>query len=147
MLQSPLPRDYPLHDGECGKHSAISPSRRLGHFHRSCGYLFPHTDPQGLPKISSFSDSGHHIPIPGTAVWPFSSILGILQDYDGDQMLVYVMGINLCQLLPGRLAHLFTISRPVLNICTSAQYLCHTMGLLIHNKKSELIPKQKLIFL
>ena len=85
MLQSPLPRDSPLHDGECGKHSTISPSRRLGHFHRSCGYLFPHTHPHRLPKMSSISDSGHYITIPGTVVWPFSSTLGILQDYDRDQ--------------------------------------------------------------
>ena len=28
-------RDSPLHDGECRKHSAISPSISLGHFHRS----------------------------------------------------------------------------------------------------------------
>ena len=35
VLQSPLPRDSPLHDGECGKHSGISPSRHLGLFHRS----------------------------------------------------------------------------------------------------------------
>ena len=81
------------------KHLAISPSRRLGHFHRSYGYLFPHIHPQRLMKMSSISDSGHHIRIPGTAVWPFSSTLSILQDYDRDQMLVHVMGINLCQYL------------------------------------------------
>ena len=80
-----LPRDSSLHDGECGKHSAISPSRRLGHFHRSCGCLFPYTLPQRLPTTSSISDSGQNVPIPGTAVWPFSSILGIHQDYDRDQ--------------------------------------------------------------
>ena len=85
VLKSPLPRDSPLHDGECGNHSPISPLRRLGHFHRSCGYLFPHTHPQRLPKMSSISDSGHHIPIPGTAVWSFSSTLGINQDFDRDQ--------------------------------------------------------------
>ena len=84
VLQSPLPRDSPLHDGECGKHSAISPSRRLGHLNRFCGYLFPHTHPQRLPKVSSISDSGHHIPIPGIAVWHFSSTLGIHQDCDRD---------------------------------------------------------------
>ena len=80
-----LPRDSSLHDGECGKHSAISPSRRLGHFHRSCGCLFAYTLPQRLPKTSSISDSGQNVPIPDTAVWPFSSILGIHQDYDRDQ--------------------------------------------------------------
>ena len=42
-------------ESEGGKHSAISPSRRLGHFHRSCGYLFPHTHPQRLP----YTNSGH----------------------------------------------------------------------------------------
>ena len=41
--------------------------------------------------MSSFSDSGHHIPIPVTAVWSFSSTLGILLDYDRDEMLVHVM--------------------------------------------------------
>ena len=45
-----------------------------------------------------------------------------------------------------RLAHLFTISQPVpprLQVLN----LCHTIGVLIHNKKSELIPKQKFLFL
>ena len=94
VLQSPLPRDSPLHDGECGsrKHSAISPSRHLCHLHRSCGYPFPHTHPQRLQRMSSISDSGHHIPIPVTAVWPFASTLGIHQVYDRDQMLVHLMG-------------------------------------------------------
>ena len=103
------------------KHLAISPSRRLGHLHRSCGYLFPHTHPQRLPKMSSISD---HIPIPVTAVWPFSSTLGIHQDdrnqnagtRDGHQSLS----------VPGLLAHLFTISRPVPpRHYTSAQSLPH----------------------
>ena len=75
--------------------------------------------PGSLPSIlwipiSTYpsTDSGHYIPIPGTAVWPFSSTLGILQDYDRDQMLV--------------LAHLFTSSRPVRpRHCTSAQSLPH----------------------
>ena len=99
VLESPLPRDSSLHGGECGKHSAISPSRRRGHFHRSCGYLFPHTHSQRLPKMSSISDSGHHIPIPGTAVclspapWVFSKIMTEIK------MLVHVMGINLSQYL------------------------------------------------
>ena len=125
MLQLPLPTDSPLHDGECGNHSAISPSRRLGHFHRSCGYLFPHTHPQRLPKMSSISNLGHHIPILGTAVWPFSSILGILQDYDRDQNVGTRDGHQSLS-VPGRLAHLFTISRSVpLRHCTSAQSLPH----------------------
>ena len=89
-----LPRDSSLHDRECRKHSAISPSRRLGHFHRSCGCLFPYTHPQRLPKISSISDSGQNIPIPGTAIWPFSSTLGYSPEI---KMLVHMMGINLCQ--------------------------------------------------
>ena len=145
VLQSPLPRDSPLHDGECGKHSAISPSRRMGHFHRSCGYLFPHTHPQRLPKMSSISDSGHHIPIPGTAVWPFSSILGIYQDYDRDQMLVHVMGINLSQYLDDRLIYSPSPDQ-CLRDTVQVLNLCHTMGLLIHDNKSELIPKQKFLF-
>ena len=41
-----------------------------------------HIHPQRLLKMSSISDSGHHIPIPGTGVWHFSSTLGIHQDYD-----------------------------------------------------------------
>ena len=119
----------------------ISPSKRLRHFHRSCGYLFPHTHPHRLPKMSSISDSGHHIPIPGTVVWPFSSTLGILQDYDRDQMLVHVMGINLCQYLDDWL-----IYSPSYDQClhdnVQVLNLCHTMGRLIHDKKSELIPNR-----
>ena len=125
VLQSTLPRDSPLHDGECGKHSTISPSRRLGHFHRSCGYLFPHTHPPRLPKMSSISDSEHHIPIPGTVVSPFSSTLGMFQDYDRDENAGTRDGHQSLS-VPRRLAHLFTVSRPVTpRHCTSAQYLPH----------------------
>ena len=77
---------------------------------------------------------------------PFSSTLGILQDYDRDQMLVHVMGINLCQYLDDWLIYspshdqCFRDNVQVLN-------LCDTIGLLIHDKKSELIPTQKFLFL
>ena len=120
-----LPRDSSLHDGECGKHLAISPSRRLGHFHRSCGCLFPYTLPQRLPKISLISDSGQNIPIPVTAVWPFSSTLGIHQDYDRDQNAGIRDGHQSLSVL-GRLARLITISRPVPpRHCTTAQSPSH----------------------
>jgi len=46
LISQLLPRDSSLQDGECRKHSAISPSRCLGHFHRSCGCLFLYTHPQ-----------------------------------------------------------------------------------------------------
>ena len=96
--------------------------------------------------MSSISDSGYHIPILGIAVWPFSSTLGILQDYDRVQMLVHVMGINLCQYLDDRL--IFSPSHDqCLRDTVQVLNLCHTMGLLIHDKKSELIPKQKFFFL
>ena len=49
-----LPRYSSLHDGECKKYSEISPSRHLGHFHRSCGCLFPYTLPQRLRKCLRF---------------------------------------------------------------------------------------------
>ena len=75
--------------------------------------------------MSLISESGHHIPIPGTAVWPFSSTLGILLDYDRDQNAGTRDGHQSLSVL-GRLAHLFTISRPVpLRHCTSAQSLPH----------------------
>ena len=90
-----------------------------------CGYLFPHTHPQRLPKMSSFSGSGHHISIPGTVVYLFSSTLGILQDYDRDQNAGTRDGHQSLS-VPGRLAHLFTISWPVPpRHCTSAQSLPH----------------------
>ena len=54
LISHLLPRDSPLPDGECGKHSAISPSRCLGHFHRSCGYLFPHIHPQVTENFYNF---------------------------------------------------------------------------------------------
>ena len=74
-------------------------------------------------KMSSISDSGHHIPIPGTAVWPFSSTLGIHQDYDRDQNAGKRDGHQSLS-VPGRLPHLFTISGPVPpRHCTSAQSL------------------------
>ena len=96
--------------------------------------------------MSSISDSGHHIPIPGTPVWPFSSTLGIHQDYDRDQMLVHVMGINLCQYLDDWLIYSPSHDQ-CLRDTVHMLNLCHMMGLLIHDKKSELIPKQKFLFL
>ena len=97
--------------------------------------------------MSSISNSGHHIPIfPITAVWPFASTLGIHQYYDRDQMLVHVMGINLCQYLDDWL--IYSPSHDQwLQDTVQVLNLYHTIGLLIHDKKSELIPKQKLIFL
>ena len=70
---------------------------------------YPSTE---VTEMSSISNSGHHIPIPGTAVWPFSSTLGIHQDYDRDQNAGTHDGHQSLS-VPGRLAHLFTISRPV----------------------------------
>ena len=73
--------------------------------------------------MSSISESGQNIPIPGTAVWPFSSTLGIHQGYDRDQNAGTRDGHQSLSVL-GRLAHLYTISRPVpLRHCTSAQSL------------------------
>ena len=75
--------------------------------------------------MSSISDSGQHIPIPGTAVWPFSSTLGIHHDYDRYQN-AGTRGGHQSMSVSGRLAHLFTISRPVPpRHCTSAQSLPH----------------------
>ena len=106
VLQSPLP---------CTKEV-----RRLETSHRP---LISHL----LPRDSSLYDGegGHHIPIPGTAVWPFSSTLGIHQGYEGDQNAGTRDGHQSLS-VPGRLAHLFTISRPVFpRHCTSAQSLPH----------------------
>ena len=69
----------------------------------------PISHPQRLPKMSLSSDLGHHIPIPGTAVRPFSSTLAIQQDYDKDQNAGKRDGHQSLS-VPGRLAHLFTIS-------------------------------------
>ena len=75
--------------------------------------------------MSSISDSGHHIPILGIAVWPSSSTLGIHQEYGRDQNAGTRDGHQSLS-VPGRLAHLFTISRPVPpRHCTNAQSLIH----------------------
>jgi len=61
-------------------------------------------------------------------------------------MLVHVMGINLCQYLDGWL--IFSPSHDqCLRDTVEVLNLCHTMGVLIHDKKSELIRKQKFLFL
>ena len=145
VLQSPLSRDSPLHDGECGKHSAISPSRCLGHFHRSCRYLFPHTHPQRLPKCLRFQTRDTIYQFQALlfglspAPWVFTMIMKEIK------MLVYVMGINLCQYPDD-----WRIYSPSHDQClrdtVQVLNLCHTMDLLIDDKKSELIPKQKFLF-
>ena len=99
-----------------------------------------------IPRISSISDSGHHIPIPGTAIWPLPSTLGIHQDYDRDQNAGTRDGHQLCQYLNDWL-----IYSPSHNQClrdtVQVLNLCRTIGVLIHDKKSELIPKHKFLFL
>ena len=138
LISQLLPRDSPLHDGNCGKHSAICPLRAWvtsidANFH--------------IPtKMSSISDSGRHIPIPGSTVWPFSRTFGIHQDYDRDQNADTRVGINLCQYLEDWLIYSPSHDQCLQNT-VQVLNLCHTMGLLIHDKKSELIPKHKFIFL
>ena len=124
VLQSPLPRDSSLHDGKCGKHSAISlktpgslPSNLLIP-------IFPYPSTEITENVFDFR-LRNHTPIPGTAVWPFSSTLGIHQDYDSDQY-AGTRDEHQCLSVRGRLAHLFTISRPVPpRHCTGAQSLPH----------------------
>ena len=74
------------------------------------------------------------------APWVFSKIMTDIK------MLVYVMGINLCQYLDDWLIYSPSHDQ-CLRDTVQVLNLCHTMGLLIHNKKSELIPKQKFLFL
>ena len=61
-------------------------------------------------------------------------------------MLVHVMGINLCQYLDDWLIYSPSHDQ-CLRDTVQVLNLCHTMDLLIHDKKSELIPKQKFFFL
>ena len=143
VLQSPLPTDSPLHDGDC----------------RSIQRSLPR---DAWVTYIDLVDTYFHIPIHRDyrkCIWfqtrdticQFRSLLfGLLQHLrysprlwqrsnagtrDGHQSLS----------VPGRLTHLFTISRPVTPRHWSVQVLnlCHSMGLLIHDKQSELIPKQK----
>ena len=147
LISQLLPRDSSLHDGECGKYSAISPSRCLGHFHRSCGCLFPHTHPQRITDNffdfrlgTEFTNSGERPFGLSPAPWVFTKIMTEIK------ILVHVMGINLCQYLDDWL-----IYSPIYDQCfrdtVQVLNLCHTMGPLIHDKKLELIPKQKFLFL
>ena len=73
------------------------------------------------------------------APWVFTKIMTEIK------MLVHVMGINLCLYLDDWL-----IYSPSHDQCLrdTVQVLnrCHTMGLFIHDTKSELIPKQKFLF-
>ena len=62
------------------------------------------------------------------------------------KMLVHVMGINLCQYLDDCLIYSPSHDQ-CLRDTVQVLNLCHMMGLLIHDKKSELIPKQKFLFL
>jgi len=62
------------------------------------------------------------------------------------KILVYVMGINLCQYLDDCLIYSPSHDQ-CLRDTVQVLSLCHTMGVLIHDKKSELIPKQKFLFL
>ena len=55
------------------------------------------------------------------------------------------LGINLCQYLDYRLIYSPSHDRCLRDI-VKVLNLCHTMDLLIHDKKSELIPKQKFLF-
>ena len=74
------------------------------------------------------------------APWVFIKIMTHIK------MLVHVMGINLCQYLD-----VWLIYSPSHDQCLrdSVQVLnlCHTMGLLFYDKKSEVIPTQKFFFM
>ena len=74
------------------------------------------------------------------APWVFTTIMTDIK------MLVHVMGINLCQYLDDWLIYSPSHDQ-CLRDTVQVLNLCHKMGLLIHDKKSELIPKQKFLFL
>ena len=59
---------------------------------------------------------------------------------------VFLMGINLCQYLDDWLIYSPSHDQ-CLRDTVQMLNLCHKMGLLFHDKKSELIPKQKFLFL
>ena len=62
------------------------------------------------------------------------------------KMLVHVMGINLCQYLDDWL--IYSLSHDQwLRDTVQVLNICHTMGLFINDKKSQMIPKQKFLFL
>ena len=140
LISHLLPRDSPLPDGECRKHSAISPSRCLGHFHRSCGYLFPHTHPQVTKHFFDF-----RLWTPYTNSRHCRLVFLQHQDYDRDQNVVHVIGINLSQYLDDWLIYSPSHDQ-CLRDTVQLINLCHTMDL-IHDNKSELIPKQNFLFL
>ena len=72
--------------------------------------------------------------------WVFTKIMTEIK------MLVHVMGINLSQYWDGWLIYSPSHDQ-YLRDTVQVLNFCHTMGLLIHNKKSELIPIQKFLFL
>ena len=74
------------------------------------------------------------------APWVFTKIMTEIK------MLVHVMGINLCQYLDDWLIYSPSHDQ-CLRDTVQVLNLCHTMGLLIHDKKLELIPTQKFLFL
>ena len=74
------------------------------------------------------------------APWVFTKVMMEVK------VLVHGMGINLCQYLDDWL--IYSTSRDqCLRDTGQVLQLCHTMGLLIHETKSDLIPTQKFIFL
>ena len=73
------------------------------------------------------------------APWIFTKIMTEIK------MLVHVMGINLCQYLDDWLIYSSSHDQ-WLRDTVQVLNLCHTMGLLIQDKKSELIPKLKFLF-
>ena len=74
------------------------------------------------------------------APWVFTKVMREIK------MLVHVMGINLCQYLDDWLIYSPSHDQ-CLRDTVQVLNLCHTMGLLIQDKNSELIPKQKFLFL
>ena len=74
------------------------------------------------------------------APWVFTKIMTEIK------MQVHVMGINLCQCLDDWLIYSPSHDQ-CLRDTVQVLNLCHTMGLLSHDKNSELIPKQKFLFL
>ena len=73
------------------------------------------------------------------APWVFTKIMTEIK------MLVHVMGIDLCQYLDDWLIYSPSHDQ-CLRDTVQVLNLCHMMDLLIHDTKSELIPKQKFLF-
>ena len=107
-----IPEGSPFPNGDPSFHQGFYTPGRLGGFHRSDGRLFPYFDPSAGQKIPPLCLEGEGFPVPCPPVWPGSSSLHFLENFQGASH-PHQGGGDQDKVVYGRLAPVSPVSRPM----------------------------------